>query len=155
MTSRTRDSVGEEGNSSLLNRWWIDWQQGSESRFPGVDPLWLLNHYHFLRSARKEKRPFIFSRYAGPGSHRYPAGFSGDSVTSWNSLRFQPYFTATAANIGYGWWSHDIGGHCAGKKDPELMMRWVQLGVFSPIMRLHSTSNLFNGKEPWKLDEPF
>ena len=34
------------------------------------------------------------------------------------------------------------------------MVRWVQFGVFSPIMRLHSTSNLFNGKEPWKFGEP-
>jgi alpha-glucosidase (family GH31 glycosyl hydrolase) len=30
------------------------------------------------------------------------------------------------------------------------MVRWLQFGVFSPIMRLHSTSNIFNGKEPWK-----
>lgn len=133
--------------------WWIDWQQGGAARFRGADPLWLLNHFHFLDSKKAGKRPFIFSRYAGPGSHRYPIGFSGDSVISWASLEFQPYFTATAANIGYGWWSHDIGGHCGGAKDEELMVRWLQFGVFSPIMRLHSTSNLFNGKEPWMFGE--
>lgn len=92
----------------------------------------------------------ILSGYAGPGSHRYPIGFSGDSIISWKSLQFQPYFTLTAANIGYGWWSHDIGGHAGGSKDEELIVRWLQFGVFSPIMRFHSTSNLFNGKEPWK-----
>lgn len=129
--------------------WWIDWQQGDASGIDGADPLWLLNHFHYLHSAEQGKRPLILSRYAGPGSHRYPVGFSGDTVISWASLRFQPYFTATAANIGYGWWSHDIGGHCGGVCDEELMTRWVQFGVFSPIMRLHSTSNLFNGKEPW------
>lgn len=134
--------------------WWIDWQQGEAARLPGADPLWLLNHFHFLASASGGRRPMIFSRYAGPGSHRYPVGFSGDSVISWASLDFQPFFTATAANIGYGWWSHDIGGHCGGKRDEELLVRWVQFGVFSPIMRLHSTSNLFNGKEPWKFGEP-
>ncbi len=133
--------------------WWVDWQQGDTARFRGADPLWLLNHFHHLNSARGEKRPLIFSRYAGPGSHRYPIGFSGDSVISWASLDFQPFFTAAAANIGYGWWSHDIGGHCGGAKDEELMVRWLQFGVFSPIMRLHSTSNLFNGKEPWKYGE--
>lgn len=130
--------------------WWIDWQQGSRTRTPGLDPLWMLNHYHYLDSAWKGTRPLTFSRYAGVGSHRYPIGFSGDTVISWESLDFQPYFTNTASNIGYGWWSHDIGGHMRGVRDDELTARWGQYGVFSPINRLHSTDNPFNGKEPWK-----
>ncbi|MFC7374894.1 MULTISPECIES: TIM-barrel domain-containing protein [unclassified Brachybacterium] len=129
--------------------WWIDWQQGSTSRLPGVDPLWLLNHFHQLDSARDGGAGMTFSRYAGPGSHRYAVGFSGDAVVSWDSLAFQPEFTATAANIGYGWWSHDIGGHTRGIRDDELATRWVQFGVFSPIMRLHSANNPFIRKEPW------
>lgn len=133
--------------------WWIDWQSGPFSRIRGIDPLWMLNHFHFLDNAREidgvERRPLTFSRYAGPGSHRYPVGFSGDTVVSWASLAFQPLFTASASNIGYGWWSHDIGGHMFGIKDDELATRWVQLGVFSPILRLHSSSNRFNTKEPW------
>ncbi|HOB05859.1 MAG TPA: glycoside hydrolase family 31 protein, partial [Propionibacteriaceae bacterium] len=132
--------------------WWVDWQQGPYSKVPGLDPLWLLNHLHFLDSARRGTRPLTFSRYAGPGSHRYPVGFSGDSVISWASLEFQPYFTATASNIGYGWWSHDIGGHMFGIKDDELATRWVQLGCFSPVNRLHSTLNPFNSKEPWRFN---
>lgn len=129
--------------------WWIDWQQGTFSRIPGIDPLWMLNHFHFLDNARDGKRPMIFSRYGGPGSHRYPVGFSGDTKVSWASLDFQPEFTAAASNIGYGWWSHDIGGHMSGGKDDELSTRWVQYGVFSPIMRLHSTLSDWMSKEPW------
>lgn len=129
--------------------WWIDWQQGSESGLPGVDPLWLLNHFHLLDSARSGDQGMTFSRYAGPGSQRYAVGFSGDAVVSWASLAFQPEFTATAANIGYPWWSHDIGGHTRGVRDDELATRWVQFGVFSPIMRLHSANNPFIRKEPW------
>jgi alpha-glucosidase (family GH31 glycosyl hydrolase) len=130
--------------------WWIDWQQGPYSKIPGVDPLWLLNHFHFEDNARDGNRyPLIFSRYAGPGSHRYPVGFSGDTVVSWDSLAFQPEFTATASNVGYGWWSHDIGGHMFGSRDDELVTRWVQLGVFSPIFRLHSTFSRWMSKEPW------
>jgi alpha-glucosidase (family GH31 glycosyl hydrolase) len=129
--------------------WWLDWQQGGYSRLPGVDPLWLLNHFHFLDSGREGRRPLTFSRYAGPGSHRYPVGFSGDAHVTWASLAFQPEFTATAANVGYGWWSHDIGGHIFGVRDDELATRWVQLGTFSPILRLHSSSNPFLVKEPW------
>ena len=63
-----------------LDLWWVDWQQGKHSRIPGIDPLWMLNHYHFLDSALNNKRPLTFSRYAGPGSHRSPIGFSGDTV---------------------------------------------------------------------------
>jgi alpha-glucosidase (family GH31 glycosyl hydrolase) len=136
----------EEG----VDFWWIDWQQGNSSSISGLDPLWMLNHYHYLDNRKEEKRPLIFSRYAGVGSHRYPIGFSGDSVITWKSLEFQPYFTATASNVGYGWWSHDIGGHMDGYRDDELATRWVQFGVFSPIMRLHSSNSRFTGKEPWK-----
>lgn len=129
--------------------WWIDWQQGPYSKIPHFDPLWLLNHFQYLDSARDGRLPLIFSRYGGPGSHRYPIGFSGDTVVTWSSLAFQPEFTATASNIGYGWWSHDIGGHIRGIRDDELLARWTQLGVFSPIMRLHSTSSRWMSKEPW------
>lgn len=129
--------------------WWIDWQQGTKSKKAGLDPLWLLNHYHYLDTNRDERRPLILSRYAGIGSHRYPLGFSGDTAINWKVLNFQPYFTANAANCGYTWWSHDIGGHHMGEHDDELYIRWLQFGVFSPIMRLHSTNWEFLGKEPW------
>ncbi|KAM3426037.1 hypothetical protein NHJ13734_009710 [Beauveria thailandica] len=142
-----------------LDFWWTDWQQGTHSSLPGIDPLWVLNHFHFLHNERLQKsrpkskrsHPMVFSRYAGAGSHRYPVGFSGDTIISWESLEFQPEFTATASNIGYGWWSNDIGGHMWGTRDDELTSRWVQLGVLSPIMRLHSTKNRWVTKEPWKL----
>ena len=130
--------------------WWIDWQQGTNSGAAGLDPLWLLNHFQYLDHAARHDRGLLFSRYAGPGSHRYPVGFSGDTLVTWESLDFQPYFTANASNIGYGWWSHDIGGHMCGFKDGEMALRWLQFGVFSPIMRLHSTNNRFNSKEPWR-----
>ena len=135
--------------------WWVDWQQGNTSRIPGLDPLWMLNHYHYLTSRRRLERlqePIGFSRYAGPGSHRYPIGFSGDTIISWASLNFQPEFTATASNIGYGWWSHDIGGHYWGTRSNALTVRWVQLGCFSPILRLHSEKSQWNSKEPWKYE---
>ena len=134
--------------------WWVDWQQGTTTKIPGLDPLWMLNHYHYLDSKRNGKRGLTFSRYAGIGSHRYPVGFSGDTIVTWESLDFQPYFTATASNAGYGWWSHDIGGHMFGYRDEELSVRWLEFGVFSPLNRLHSSSSPFNGKEPWNYQEP-
>ncbi len=143
------DTLHRELEDDGVDFWWVDWQQGPYSKIPGVDPLWMLNHYHFLDNARDGNRPLTFSRYAGPGSHRYPVGFSGDTVVTWASLAYQPEFTATASNIGYGWWSHDIGGHMQGYKNDEMAARWVWLGCFSPILRLHSSNNPFNVKTPW------
>lgn len=134
--------------------WWLDWQSGGVTAIPGLDPLWMLNHVHFLDSGRERpdgsrRRPLTFSRYAGLGSHRYPVGFSGDTIITWASLDFQPYFTNTAANVGFGWWSHDVGGHMFGAKSTELATRWFQYGAISPINRLHSSNNPFTTKEPW------
>ena len=129
--------------------WWIDWQQGNWSKRPGLDPLWVCNHYHTLDLAKNGKRPLILSRYAGIGSHRYPLGFSGDACIRWSALDFQPYFTYTASNAGYTHWSHDMGGHFRGNAaDDQLYLRWVQFGVFTPIMRLHSSCDTMS-KEPW------
>lgn len=135
--------------------WWMDWQQGKISAIEGMDPIWMLNHYHHFDLTRTGKRGVMLSRYSGLGSHRYPIGFSGDTHVTWKSLQYQPYFTATAANVGYTWWSHDIGGHMNGIKDNELYVRWLQYGVFSPINRLHSNSNPFCGKEPWRYPKPY
>lgn len=130
--------------------WWVDWQQQGGTSDPGVDPLFVLNHTRYVHALERGMPAMAFSRYGGPGSHRYPVGFSGDTFATWDSLAFQPYFTATAANIGYGWWSHDIGGHMHGTRDDELALRWLQFGVFSPVMRLHSSSSRFMHKEPWE-----
>ena len=144
--------------------WWLDWQQGNnyeeitcgepyDRAIASITPLWMLNHMHYTAACREGRRGMIFSRFSGHGSQRYPIGFSGDTVISWESLDFQPRFTAAASNVGYGWWSHDIGGHMLGVKDDELTVRWIQLGVFSPIFRLHSTANPFTGREPWNYDK--
>ncbi|KAL5119130.1 hypothetical protein ACEQ8H_003054 [Pleosporales sp. CAS-2024a] len=146
------DIVHHEHEERGVNFWWIDWQQGNTSKIPGVDPLWVLNHFHFLDSGRGSQRPLIFSRFGGPGAQRYQVGFSGDAIITWDSLNFQPEFTATASNIGYGWWSNDIGGHTHGYKDDELYTRWVQLGCWSAILRLHSDNNPFNTREPWRFN---
>ncbi|HWR66506.1 MAG TPA: TIM-barrel domain-containing protein [Bellilinea sp.] len=134
--------------------WWVDWQQEQHTALKGLDPLWWLNHLHYYDLVRGGalKRPVIFSRWGGAGNQRYPIGFSGDTIVSWKSLAYQPFFTASAANVAYGWWSHDIGGHMFGMEDKELYTRWVQFGVVSPILRLHATKNPFIERVPWAYD---
>ena len=137
-----------------IDFWWMDWQQGRKSRIPGLDPLWWINHLHYHDLGRDGgKRPFVFSRWGGLGNHRYPIGFSGDTFVRWHTLAYQPFFTSSAANVGYGWWSHDIGGHMFKDDTPELYLRWVQFGVFSPIFRLHSTNKAALDRRPWSKPE--
>jgi alpha-glucosidase len=122
---------------------------------PGVMPTWWLNYVHFTDQQREGKRPLLFHRWGGLGNHRYQIGFSGDTVSVWDSLAFQPWFTATAANVGYAYWSHDIGGHMPGAVDPELYTRWVEFGAFSPILRTHTTKNPEAERRIWAYPEPY
>ena len=138
-----------------IDFWWLDWQQEADTKTPGVNPTWWLNYVHFTDQQREGKRPLLFHRWGGLGNHRYQIGFSGDTVSVWDSLAFQPWFTATAANVGYAYWSHDIGGHAPGTVDPELYLRWIQFGAFSPILRTHTTKNPDSERRIWAYPEPF
>lgn len=134
--------------------WWMDWQQGTTTTMPGLDPLWYLNHLHTLDLARDgAKRPLAFSRWGGWGSHRYPVGFSGDSSRTWDTLGFEIELTAQSANTGFGWWSHDIGGFCDGFPDDELYVRWVQFGALSPVFRFHNCGDPTLDYLPWSKEE--
>ena len=138
-----------------IDFWWLDWQQEPTTKMPDVDPIWWLNYVHFSDQQREGKRPLLFHRWGGLGNHRYQIGFSGDTISQWPSLAFQPWFTATAANVGYAYWSHDIGGHMPGAVDPELYTRWVQFGAFSPILRTHTTKNPDSERRIWAYPEPY
>ncbi len=137
--------------------WWMDWQQGTESALPGLDPLAWLNHLHHrdLVERRPDRRPLLFSRWSGLGAGRHPVGFSGDTVAVWESLAFQPEVTATAANVLYGYWSHDIGGHYGADPDPELYTRWLQFGAHSPVLRTHGTLGLTEERRVWEYPNPY
>jgi alpha-glucosidase (family GH31 glycosyl hydrolase) len=145
-----------------IDFFWLDWQQEQNTTITGVNPTWWLNYTHFTDMERRGKRPLLFHRWGGLGNHRYQIGFSGDTIAVWDSLAFQPYFTATAANVGYGYWSHDIGGHMRanlGAKPaanvqpdpdyPELYTRWIQWGAFSPILRTHTTKDPQSERRIW------
>lgn len=136
--------------------WWMDWQQGRRSAIEGLDPLPWLNQLHWDDQARRRgRRPLVFSRWGGLGGGRYPIGFSGDAWSVWESLAFQPEFTATAANVLYGYWSHDIGGHYGPATTPELYTRWVQFGAYSPILRTHGSKHPEQERRFWEFDDPY
>ncbi len=147
--------------------WWLDWQQWRISKYtPGLSNTFWLNYTFFndmVRQSASEgiyaRRPVIYHRWGGIGSHRYQIGFSGDTYASWKVLGYLPWFTSTASNVGYGYWGHDIGGHMQPKgvtsTDPELYTRWIQNGVFTPIFKTHSTKDQTMEKRFWVFPEHF
>ena len=136
--------------------WWIDWQQNLTSKFvDGLGETFWCNHvfYNDMKNNRPDHRPLIFHRWGGLGSHRYPIGFSGDSFTTYGTLAWQPYFTATASNVGFGYWGHDLGGHQQyDGNNPELYLRWMQYGVFTPVFRTHATNWPGIERRIWKYE---
>lgn len=124
-----------------------------------VNPTFMLNHAFFIppelydiKAPHADRRRWIFHRWGGLGNHRYQIGFSGDVIPAWDSLEFQVYFTSTASNVGYGFWSHDLGGHTQAVEG-ELYTRWMQWGCWSPIMRSHCTKAPDNDRRIWKYDD--
>ena len=139
--------------------WWLDWQQDPyDAKVDSLSNTWWLNYVFFNKMKRDQPdvRPMIYHRWGGLGNHRYQIGFSGDNYATWKSLDFLPYFTATAANVCYGFWCHDLGGHYMAQGDSttngELYARSMQFGAYSPMMRTHSNKNARLVKEPWNFD---
>lgn len=125
---------------------WID-----ENNQKKLEELFLLNHYHFYDMMRNYKRrPMILARNTMIAPHRYPVLYSGKTIVSWETLKMIPLHNASAANMGVSFWSHDIGGYYKGIEDNELYTRYVQLGVFSPILKFGSDKGKYYKREPWR-----
>ena len=143
--------------------WWLDWQQWKMSKYmPSLSNTFWLNHLFNAHMAQRDggaKRPLIYHRWGGLGSHRYQVGFSGDSKVAWSMLEAIPWFTATSANVCYGYWGHDIGGHHNPDGndglDGELYTRWLQSGVFTPIFKTHSTKDANIERRIWRYPDYF
>lgn len=150
-------NIIREHEKEGVDFWWLDWQQHLTSNLtPALGETFWCNHvfYNDMKINRPDRRPVIFHRWGGLGSHRYQIGFSGDALINFLTLAFQPYFTATASNVGYTYWGHDLGGHAFTDEkivnDPELMLRWIQFGVFTPIFRSHATKDNRIERRMWK-----
>lgn len=139
-----------------IDFWWVDGWGATDGIIDFSSQQWL-NKWYFESAKRTgdNRRPLILSRWGGPGSHKYPVQFSGDTHSSFETLKYQIAFTHKGGNIGACYWSHDIGGflgeggdrdivggkdaNWAGKISDELFIRWLQFGCFSPVLRTHSS----------------
>ena len=114
--------------------------------------LRVLNYYHSLYFKNKKLRNPILSRNGLIASHTTNTIYTGKTKVSWNILKTLPEYTTSACNNGISYVSNDIGGYYSGIEDDELYRRYVQLGTFSPILRLSSDSSHYYKREPWMWD---
>ena len=113
----------------------------------------ILKHYlYYHKSNEVNKRRLICSYNSLTAPHRYPILYTGKTKVEWDSLKQIPKFNILASNMGVSFLSHDLGGTNDGIEDSELFIRFVQLGVFSPILRLGSDDGKYYKREPWKWD---
>jgi len=103
--------------------------------------------YEGLLRLQPEVRPFVLTRAAYAGTQRYAATWTGDNSSTWNHMRISIPQLLNLGLSGYSFVGDDIGGF-AGSPTPELLTRWMELGVFNPIYRNHGTKGSRN-REPW------
>jgi alpha-D-xyloside xylohydrolase len=102
--------------------------------------------YDHQRSVTSDKRVFILTRSVFAGQQRYGANtWSGDVVSSWDALRNQISAGLNLSLCGVPYWNSDIGGFFLWKFPKklddanyrDLYVRWIQFGIFCPMMRSH------------------
>ncbi|MBD1428160.1 glycoside hydrolase family 31 protein [Sphingobacterium litopenaei] len=103
--------------------------------------------YDGLKKLYKNKRPFTITRAAYSGTQRYSSVWTGDNIATWEHLRIGTLQLQRLSMSGLSFCGTDIGGF-TGNPDGELYTRWMQFGVFSPFMRVHSAGDTVD-REPW------
>ena len=103
--------------------------------------------YQGLKKFGYPKRPFVITRSAYSGTQRYTSTWTGDNVATWEHLWIANVQAQRMAMSGFSFVGSDIGGF-AEQPNGELYARWIQLGVFHPFCRTHSSGD-HGEQEPW------
>ena len=103
--------------------------------------------YEGVKSLKPNERPFVLTRASYAGGQRYSAAWTGDNISSWEHLEMAVSMMLGLSISGQPFVGSDIGGF-VGSPDGELYARWLQLGVFSTLMRTHTEWGS-KDQEPW------
>lgn len=134
-----------------LEKQGVDFYSIDYNNIKDFNNLWLFNHYHYTYlPVHMNKRGLILSRNSMIAPHRYPITYTGKTLVGWQTLSLLPFYNASSANMGISYVANAIGGYYNGIEDDELYMRYVQFGVFSPILILASDKGKYYKREPWR-----
>lgn len=100
--------------------------------------------YEGLKALQPAKRPFVITRATYSGGQRFASAWTGDNVASWEHLQLANLQCQRMSLSGYSFIGTDIGGFVE-HPSPELFVRWIQLGSFHPLFRVHSMGNNVDG----------
>ena len=103
--------------------------------------------YQGLKKFSYPKRPFVITRAAYSGTQRYTSSWTGDNIATWEHLSIANIQAQRMCMSGFSFIGSDIGGF-AEQPNGELYARWIQLGVFHPFCRTHSSGD-HGDQEPW------
>ena len=106
-----------------------------------------------IRAAHPDLRPFIVCRAGHAGIQRYAQTWAGDNSTSWETLRGNIATILGMSLSGVANQGCDIGGFHGPRPEPELLLRWVQHGIFQPRFSIHSVNSDSTVTEPWMYPE--
>lgn len=104
-----------------------------------------------IKRENGKDRPFVLSRAFFPGSQRYGAVWTGDNTAEWDHLRVSVPMILTLGLTGISFSGADVGGFF-GNPEPELLLRWYQLGAYYPFFRAHAHHDT-KRREPWLFGE--
>ncbi len=107
--------------------------------------------YEGVKKYAYPKRPFIITRSAYSGAQRFSCSWTGDNIATWEHLWIANIQAQRMSMSGMSFIGSDIGGF-AEHPTGELYARWIQLGVFHPFCRTHSSGDHGN-QEPWTFGE--
>ncbi|WP_299626206.1 glycoside hydrolase family 31 protein [uncultured Tenacibaculum sp.] len=107
--------------------------------------------YEGVKKYAYPKRPFIITRSAYSGAQRFTSSWTGDNIATWEHLWIANIQAQRMSMSGMSFTGSDIGGF-AEHPTGELYARWIQLGVFHPFCRTHSSGDHGN-QEPWTFGE--
>ncbi len=99
------------------------------------------------------RRPFVVTRSGGTGIQRHAQTWTGDNRTSWDTLRWNIRMGLGLSLSGFFNIGHDCGGFAGPQPCPELLLRWVQNGIFHPRFTIHSWNDDGSVTEPWSHPE--
>ncbi len=100
-----------------------------------------------LEELEPGKRPFVLTRSNYAGGQRYTAMWTGDNVSSYAHLKLALEMFLNIGVSGQPFVGSDVGGF-VGNPGPRLFSRWLELGVFTPFFRTHSTWGS-KQRQPW------
>ncbi|MDP4686776.1 MAG: glycoside hydrolase family 31 protein [Salibacteraceae bacterium] len=107
--------------------------------------------YHGVKDFARPNRPFIITRSLYSGTQRYSATWTGDNIASWEHLWVANVQCQRMSVSGHSFIGSDIGGFTEHPSS-ELFVRWIQLGLFHPMMRVHNSGD-HGDQEPWSFSE--